>query len=105
VTFAASSGPPNGFTLSSRRHEVLRGTADTGFLRARGGSAAEPRQQPPVCSCVALGGGKTRLAPIILCPSANDLASLATWCRGAELAIQTLETTRRGECLAFPDLV
>jgi len=28
---------------------------DTGFLKARGGSAAEPRQRPPVCSCVGLG--------------------------------------------------
>jgi len=28
---------------------------DTRLLRARGGAAAEPRQQPPVCSCVALG--------------------------------------------------
>jgi len=36
-------GPPNELTLSSRRHEVLRGTADTGFKKARGGSAAEPR--------------------------------------------------------------
>jgi len=33
----------NESTLSSRRHEVLRGTADTGSLKARGGSAAEPR--------------------------------------------------------------
>jgi len=32
-------GPPNGITLSSRRHEVLRGTADTGFLKARGAEA------------------------------------------------------------------
>jgi len=28
---------------------------DTRLLKARGGEAAEPRQQPPVCSCVALG--------------------------------------------------
>jgi len=28
---------------------------DTRLLKARGGSAAEPRQQPPACSCVGLG--------------------------------------------------
>jgi len=27
---------------------------DTRPLKARGGEAAEPRQQPPVCSCVVL---------------------------------------------------
>jgi len=54
----ASASPfrrPNGFTLSSRRHEVLRPSLTHVFLRARGGSAAEPRQQPPACSCVVLG--------------------------------------------------
>jgi len=30
--------------------------ADACFLKARGGSAAEPRQQPPVCSCGLFGG-------------------------------------------------
>jgi len=29
---------------------------DTRLLKARGGEAAEPRQQPPDCSCVAFGG-------------------------------------------------
>jgi len=36
-------GPPNEATLSSRRHEVSEAPLTRGFLKARGGSAAEPR--------------------------------------------------------------
>jgi len=57
------SGRPNESTLSSRRHEVLRPSLTHAFLRARGGEAAEPRQQPPVCSCGLLGGPLDRLCP------------------------------------------
>jgi len=47
--------PANESTLSSRRHEVLRGTGDTSFSRSARRFSAEPRQQPPVCSCGLLG--------------------------------------------------
>jgi len=48
--------PPNGSPAEQQAARSPPMHPDTRLLKARGGSAAEPRQQPPVCSCGLLGG-------------------------------------------------